>query len=214
MPLRARQRTCQRYGLAPSPSAVRCRRDSRPPVARDAAAAPPAAKRLGSAGHPAAGRAPTIHGEAALRVEQRARHADARNRARVSAGRPAKSRPKASHRADCFSASTSAKRRLPAPRPAASMRAASASIVSACSTAPASAVAKSSNCRAMRGDARVVDVEGDAARLRQHGDGLLGIAAASRSRSAGPRAFTWKPPSMISAQVIRMPCGCATEPWP
>jgi hypothetical protein len=64
-----------------------------------------------------------------------------------------------------------------------------------------------------RRDALVKDIKGDAVGLRQDDSGLLGITKALIGEGA-PFLLTWKPPSMITAQLIRIPCGCATDPCP
>ena len=59
--------------------------------------------------------------------------------------------------------------------------------------------------RVLRGG---VDAPGEAARLGQHRSEYPVVSLANRL----PSALTWIPPSVITAQVIKTPCGWATEP--
>ena len=61
------------------------------------------------------------------------------------------------------------------------------------------------------GDAVVEHRDGDAARLRHDRPAASEYPRVS-SQKRSPLPFTCTPPAVTIAQVIRMPCGCATLP--
>ena len=80
-------------------------------------------------------------------------------------------------------------------------------------SAPASGIPEILELPRHAGNPRVESIERHAARLTQHLGGSFRIA----ERLVGKRrpcALTWRPPSVIAAQVIRILCGVATEPCP
>jgi hypothetical protein len=61
--------------------------------------------------------------------------------------------------------------------------------------------------------APVVDHPGLTARLRQHFGGVLGVADRLVAEAV-PARLTISPPCITTAQVSRIACGTASEPWP